>query len=128
MDAKGYKSHQMGDAAEMLVAANLTLHGIPSFTVPRYSPGYDVVAQLPDKPLQKISVKCRGKSAISVASEEFDWIAIVLIKEGPCPRPYEFFIIPKDIAKREANPSQKITVNSVRTIFANFQDNFGLER
>src|SRR6266540_4264624 len=50
---------QMGDAGEMLVAAELTLHGIPSFIVPSNWPRYDVVAQHPALGLQRISIKTR---------------------------------------------------------------------
>jgi hypothetical protein len=42
-----YTKKQMGDAGEMLVAAELTLHGIPAFIVPSNWPGYDVVAEVP---------------------------------------------------------------------------------
>jgi hypothetical protein len=49
----------VGDACEMLVAAELTLAGIPALKVPDNWPHYDVVAQPPNaKPLQ-ISVKSR---------------------------------------------------------------------
>jgi hypothetical protein len=34
MAAKLYTTKQMGDAGEMLVAAELTLRGIPAFIVP----------------------------------------------------------------------------------------------
>jgi hypothetical protein len=47
----------MGDAGEMLVAAELTLHGIPAFIVPSNWPAYDVVAECPKRGLQRISVK-----------------------------------------------------------------------
>jgi hypothetical protein len=52
-----YTGKQIGDACEMLVAAELTLAGIPALKVPDNWPGYDVVAQpAGDKP-QRISVK-----------------------------------------------------------------------
>ena len=51
-----YTRKQLGDAGEMLVAAELTLHGIPTFIVPSNWPGYDVVAQPKGKPLQRIPV------------------------------------------------------------------------
>jgi hypothetical protein len=38
---------QMGDAGEMLLAAELTLHAIPCFIVPSNWPRYDIVAQHP---------------------------------------------------------------------------------
>ena len=71
---RGYNDKQMGDAAEMLVAAELTLHGRPSFIVPAGWPGYDVVAQLPGAPLQRISVKSRGSTNfIDFDPDTFDW-------------------------------------------------------
>ncbi len=39
-----YTKKQMGDACEMLVAAELTLAGIPALKVPDNWPGYDVIA------------------------------------------------------------------------------------
>ena len=40
-----YTTKQMGDACEMLVAAELTLAGIPALKVPDNWPGYDVIGQ-----------------------------------------------------------------------------------
>ena len=40
-----YTTKQMGDACEMLVAAELTLAGVPALKVPDNWPGYDVIAQ-----------------------------------------------------------------------------------
>ncbi len=54
-----FMSKQMGDACEMLVAAELTLAGIPAMRVPEQWPGYDVVAQPFDRGVQRISVKSR---------------------------------------------------------------------
>jgi hypothetical protein len=42
--AKLYTSKQMGDACEMLVAAELILAGIPALKVPDNWPGYDVIS------------------------------------------------------------------------------------
>jgi hypothetical protein len=39
-----YTTKQMGDACEMLVAAELTLAGVPAMTVPGNWPGYDIIA------------------------------------------------------------------------------------
>jgi len=36
---------QMGDSCEMLVAAELTLAGVPAMKMPDNWPGYDVIAQ-----------------------------------------------------------------------------------
>lgn len=55
-----YTSKQMGDACEMLVAAELTLAGVPALNVPDNRPGYDVIAQpIGGGMPQKISVKSR---------------------------------------------------------------------
>jgi hypothetical protein len=42
---KNYITKQMADAGEMLVAAELTLAGVPSLRVPDLWPGYYVIAQ-----------------------------------------------------------------------------------
>jgi hypothetical protein len=47
MNARGYNTKQMGDACEMLVAAELTLAGTPALRVPGLWPDYDVIAQPP---------------------------------------------------------------------------------
>jgi len=41
---RAYTTKQMGDACEMLVAAELTLAGVPALKAPDYWPGYDVIA------------------------------------------------------------------------------------
>jgi len=69
-----YTRKQMGDACEMLVAAELTLAGVPALKVPDNWPGYDVVAQRngADEPL-RISVKSRTykKGAAFVVFREY---------------------------------------------------------
>jgi len=126
MNDKLPNSKQRGDAAEMLVAANLTLNGIPSFMAPVNWPEYDVIAAPKGKHLQKIQVKCRGNSKVDFRPEKFDWLAIVLINE----KPYQFFIIPSKIAARNAKRKENglHTIN-FRTVPANiekFHDNFEL--
>src|SRR5712691_4188514 len=81
-------SKQMGDAGEMLVAAELTLRGIPAFIVPGNWPSYDVVAQTP-RGLERISVKTRtfARSGNFVGygnDDEFDWFAIVILPGKGC--------------------------------------------
>ncbi len=128
MKNKSFTPKQMGDAAEMLVVGHLTLHGIPSFLGPANWPKYDVIAQPPDKPLQKISVKCRGTGPINFRPEGFDWLAIVLINKAP----YQFFIIPKNMAAKRANVVDNglytIYVNSVPKKFETYKDNFRLQK
>jgi hypothetical protein len=122
---------QRGDAAEMLVAANLTLNGIPSLLAPENWPGYDVIAEH-GKRLQKISVKCRGPSGIDFRPKDFDWLAIVLIDESP----REFFIIPASVAaekskpknsKRKDNGLRTLSVRFVRKNFQKYLNNFKLK-
>jgi hypothetical protein len=98
--AKLYTSKQMGDACEMLVAAELTLAGVPALTVPANWPGYDVIAQPREGtgPL-RISVKSRtfktGPAFVSyLATDTFDWLAIVLLKCGAEGR-RRIFLVPK---------------------------------
>src|SRR5712672_1398587 len=102
MVSRLYTTKQMGDAGEMLVAAELTLHCIPSFIVPSNWPAYDIVAQRPGGELQRISVKTRtfAKSGNFVGyndDDHFDWLAIVILPaEGVEGR--RIFIIPKTVA------------------------------
>jgi hypothetical protein len=74
----------MGDAGEMLVAAEMTLAGVPAMTVPVNWPSYDVIAQPRDgRTLQRISVKARtfrqsGTNYVIYDSKDgFDWLAAV---------------------------------------------------
>jgi hypothetical protein len=97
-----FTKKQMGDAGEMLVAAELTLNGIPAFILPSHWRGYDVVAQCPKRGLQRISVKTRNaaRSGNYVAysdADEFDWLAIVILaaRAGETRR---IFIVPRDVA------------------------------
>lgn len=95
----------MGDACEMLVAAELTLAGVPAMKMPDNWPGYDVIAEPKgvEHP-QRISVKSRtfkrGPDAYveyRISDNSFDWLAIVLLY---CPdeNQRQFFIVPKAIA------------------------------
>jgi hypothetical protein len=138
--ARPYTSKQMGDACEMLVAAELTLAGIPALKVPDNWPGYDVVAQRPhgDQP-SRISVKSRTfkKGAVFVSflvSDHFDWLAIVLLDCEP-ERKRRIFIIPADVAQREARRNKPTAKNAnerywrvdeVADRFAQYENNFNL--
>jgi hypothetical protein len=86
MLTRPYTSKQMGDSCEMLVAAELTLAGVPAMKMPDNWPCYDVIAQPRDGgPAQRISVKSRtfkrGGDTFVVydARDQFDWLAIVLL-------------------------------------------------
>jgi hypothetical protein len=139
-ETKKYTTKQMGDACEMLVAAELTLAGIPALKVPDLWPGYDVIAQPPnDKPL-KISVKSRtfkqGAAFVSFQeSDDFDWLAIVLLQcSGE--RPRRIFLVPRSVAAstaRRDSPSAKTAnerywrIDEVSAKLAGFEDNFKLQ-
>ncbi len=137
-----YTSKQMGDATEMLVAAELTLAGVPAIKVPDNWPGYDVVAQPPggQRPV-RISVKSRTykKGPAFVEYNEmdtFDWLAIVLL-ECPGDRLRRIFLLPRDLADSMASrnkPGSKTDyqrywpITKVPELFAQFEDNFSLQR
>jgi hypothetical protein len=99
--AKDYNNKQMGDAAEMLIAAELTLHGRPAFIVPANWPGYDVVAQPPNLSPQRVSVKSRDRTTFfDFDPDTFDWLAVVIIRQTQ----RRFFLIPKDVAVAHSYP------------------------
>lgn len=84
LTTRRFTSKQMGDACEMLIAAELTLAGIPALKVPDNWPHYDVIAQPADRPAQRISVKSRtwkrGAAFVEYNYyDQFDWLAIVLL-------------------------------------------------
>jgi hypothetical protein len=75
----------MGDACEMLVAAEPTLAGVPALKVPDNWPGYDIIAQPAVGKPQRISVKSRthklGAAYVRYYEYDvFDWLAIVLLR------------------------------------------------
>ena len=80
-----FTSKQMGDACEMLVAAELTLARVPALKVPDNWPGYDVTAQPLGQAPPRISVKSRtykrgGSNFVDYHFEdEFDWLAICIL-------------------------------------------------
>jgi hypothetical protein len=115
-DARLYTSKQMGDACEMLVAAELTLAGVPAMKVPDNWPCYDVIAQPPDGgPPQRVSVKSRtfkrGGSTFVVydAKDQFDRLAIVLLR-GADQAGRPIFLIPRreaDARAKHDSPTSK---------------------
>jgi hypothetical protein len=77
-----FTSKQMGGACEMLVAAELTLAGVPALKVPENWPHYDVIAQPVGLPPQRVSVKSRtwkrGAAYLEQnCHDEFDWLCAV---------------------------------------------------
>ena len=138
--SRGYNAKQMGDACEMLVAAELTLAGMPALKAPDNWPGYDVLAQPPGNvPPLRISVKARTYEPpaparpIFNATDIFDWLAVVLLE---CPeKPRRIFLIPRHIADERASKNGPETKTSNRrywpiartaALFSEFEDNFTL--
>jgi len=134
-----YTTKQMGDACEMLVAAEMTLAGVPAMKMPDNWPGYDVIAQPTDgREPQRISVRSRTYKAAEgywldyYAKSEFDWLAVVLLP-GPGQASRRIFIIPK-VASDERlhhpkgkDPNEKYCrIDRVGEIFAEFGNNFSL--
>jgi hypothetical protein len=134
--AKLYTAKQMGDACEMLVAAELTLAGVPALTVPDNWPGYDVIAQPREgtAPL-RISVKSRTyrKGGYYIGYQEtdkFEWLAVVILgtERG-------LFLIPLDVADAKARRNDPTTksadgrywrIDEIADKFLKFEDNFCL--
>jgi hypothetical protein len=133
-----YTMKQMGDACEMLVAGELSLAGVPALRVPDFWPGYDLIAQMPDRTVLKISVKGRtfkrGHSFVTFNSSDiFDWLAIVLLPGEDCIY-RQFFILPRSVAIREMTfypntkepPYYECQIDSVLRKFVAYKDNFSL--
>ena len=135
-----YTTKQMGDASEMLVAAELTLAGVPALKAPEFWPGYDVIAQLPNETRpQTISVKSRtfkrGASFVDYSAlDVFDWLAIVLLPGDGSPD-RRIFIIPRRVAD-ENDPAQRTErwrnlkqyrIDQVAQKFAAYENNFSLK-
>jgi hypothetical protein len=137
--ARKFTSKQMGDACEMLVAAELTLAGIPALKVPDNWPHYDVIAQPIFRPAQRISVKSRTFRAGAAYVEyneydQFDWLAIVLLAADDC-TDRAIYVVPRAEADRHARqdkPTSKTAqlryfrIDEVERLFSGFRDNFTL--
>jgi hypothetical protein len=139
-NGRKFTSKQMGDACEMLVAAELTLAGVPALKVPDNWPGYDVIAQPPNGEQQAISVKSRtfkrggGTYVEYRAQDVFQWLAIVLLPGGDEPR-RRIFIIPRSLADdtaRRDSPTAKTAdlrywrQDFIPERFAAYENNFTL--
>ena len=131
-----FTAKQMGDACEMLVAAELTLAGIPALKMPDNWPHYDVIAEPPKGDTQRISVKARtyksGSNFVDYRQGgEFDWIAAVIIKDSG---EREFYIIPRKIFELRAKTSGSnakrhetyCKIDQMRVKFPEYIDNFRL--
>lgn len=139
LTTRTFTSKQMGDACEMLIAAELTLAGIPALRVPDNWPHYDVIAQPADRSAQRISVKSRTwkKGAAFVEYndyDQFDWLAIVLLApEGSHIR--TTYLIPRgdaDLVARKDKSTAKTArlryfrIDEIERLFGRYRDNFNL--
>lgn len=134
-----YTSKQMGDACEMIVAAELTLAGVPALKVPDNWPGYDVIAQPFDRPPQRISVKARTYKkgpafVLYMNHDEFDWLAIVILANDESNQ-RAVYLIPRDLADKTARrdkPTAKTAdqrywrIDEIERRFGRYRDNFTL--
>jgi hypothetical protein len=138
--SKRYTRKQMGDACEMLVAAELTLAGVPALKVPDNWPSYDVIAQPLGTEPQRISVKSRtfkggGLSFVEyLETDTFDWLAVVLLPGG-AETQRRLFVIPRKLADETARrnkPTSKTAkvrywrIDQVPELFAAYEGNFTL--
>lgn len=140
--SRPFTSKQMGDACEMLVAAELTLAGLPALKVPDNWPGYDVLVQPADnsEPL-RISVKSRTFKRGSIYVDYwdpslFDWLAVVILPAGDEVK-RRIFLIPRDLAERKARrdrPKSKSAeqrywrIDEFARIFGDYENNFTLQK
>lgn len=133
--ARRFTTKQMGDACEMLVAAELTLAGIPALKVPDNWPHYDVIAQPDAGPALRISVKSRtfraGPAYVEYrAGDQFDWLAIVILSPGR-----DIYMVPRSVADAHARrdrPTSKTAelryfrIDEVERLFGCYRGNFTL--
>lgn len=138
---KLFTTKQMGDACEMLVAAELTLAGVPALKVPDNWPGYDVIAQPVGGNPERISVKSRtfkrGPAYVGYNDYDvFDWLAIVLLP-GEQQADRRIYVIPREVAEgraRRDKPTSKTAaeryfrIDQVHSLFSSWLSNFALEQ
>jgi len=130
----------MGDACEMLIAAELTLAGIPASKAPDLWPDYDIFAQPFEGAPLKISVKSRtlGKAHyVAFDPDRCDWLAVVLLETAARGKECRhIYLIPSNIALEESHELKKpkrksarcrLTISRVRKILAKYKDNFVLD-
>jgi hypothetical protein len=131
--AKDFTTKQMGDACEMLVAAEMTLAGVPALKVPDNWPGYDVIAQPRGAPPVRVSVKARTYKDGSdqyigyYDREMFDWIGLVLCDVPGVGR--RIYLMPRSIfefASRSDVNSKYVRIDHVDMSFGAFKNNFRL--
>lgn len=134
-------SKHKGDACEMLVAAELTLAGIPAMKMPDNWPHYDVIAQPHQGNPQRISVKARtwkvGSHFVDYWHDgDFDWLAAVILMPPTDDKEYqrEFYLIPRGVfeerAKRAGSGAKRddwyCQIDRMHVLFPEYRDNFRL--
>lgn len=129
----------MGDACEMLVAAEMTLAGVPAMKMPDNWPCYDVIARpRGGGPPQRISVKARtfkrggDTFADYWGKDQFDWLAIVLLPGGD-QLTRRTFIVPRSVADARTPPRKTKEpddrywrLDKVADVWPEFEDNYCL--
>jgi len=137
--SRKFTRKQMGDACEMLVAAELTLAGIPALKVPDNWPHYDVIAQPVGSAAQRISVKSRtykrGPAYVEYKEDDqFDWLAIVLLNPVDC-TDRSIYLVPRTVADGSARQDSVAAktahlryyrIDEVERLFFEFRNNFEL--
>jgi hypothetical protein len=137
---KNDTTKEIADACEMLVAAELTLAGVPSLRLPDLWPAYYVIAQPLGREPQRISVKSRtfkpGPAYLSYnVTDIFDWLAIVILP-GNTETRRRLFLIPRTLADAKARRDKPLSktenerywrIDEVSKIFAKFENNFTLQ-
>src|SRR5262249_38064088 len=96
----------MGDACEMVVAAELTLADVPALKVSDNWPGYDVIAQPRLQAPQRISIKARTSKLRPVyltyyVYDQFDWLGIVILFPDRS-NGRAVYLVPREIADAKA--------------------------
>ena len=133
--ATSHSTRLIGDACAMLVAAELTLAGVPALKAPDFWPGYNVIAQPRGRDPQRVLVKSgtfvRGAASISYSTlDVFDWLAFVIFvgESRRC------FVVPRAVIEANAEkfgsePAINLRENRIDDVagqFAAFEDNFCL--
>jgi hypothetical protein len=139
--SRSYTAKQMGDACEMLVAAEMTLAGVPTQKMADNWPGYDLIAQpTGGRAPQRISVKSRSTlRAEAEAGREspyfrtrpgdvFEWLAVVSIGRDE----RSIFVIPYSVWLDRANGRDEgirfLAADRLREVFPEYENNFTLDR
>jgi hypothetical protein len=104
----GTTCKEFGDGCEMLVAAELTLAGVPAHQIPSCWPGYDLVAKTAAG-LTRVSVKGlragNGKQAAfwRFDVDGWDWLALIRIDVVDGRR--DIFVVPREAALALSRPT-----------------------